>query len=69
MEKKVAFVTGAVRNTGYAIAQRFAREGWNVCISSRDEASAKEAVARLEKEFPQTEFLGIGIDITFTFRN
>ena len=62
MEKKVAFVTGAVRNTGYAIAQRFAREGWNVCISSRDEASAKEAVARLEKEFPQTEFLGIGLD-------
>ncbi len=65
MEKKVAFVTGAVRNTGYAIAQRFAREGWNVCISSRDEASAKEAVARLEKEFPQTEFLGIGIDQSY----
>ena len=65
MEKKVAFVTGAVRNTGYAIAQRFAREGWNVCISSRDEASAKEAVARLEKEFPQTECLGIGVDQSY----
>lgn len=62
MDKKVVFVTGAVRNTGYAIAQRFAREGWNVCISSRDEASALEAVERLEKEFPETEFLGVGLD-------
>ena len=62
MDKKVVFVTGAVRNTGYAIAQRFAKEGWNVCISSRDDASAAEAVARLQAEFPQTEFLGLGMD-------
>ena len=65
MDKKVVFVTGAVRNTGYAIAQRFAKEGWNVCISSRDDASADEAVARLQAEFPQTEFLGLGMDQSY----
>lgn len=62
MERKVAFITGAVRNTGYAIAQRFAKEGWDVCISSRDDASAQEAVLRLREKFPGTAFLGVALD-------
>ena len=39
--------------------ERFARGGWNVWISSRDEDSAQKAVAPLEEEFPQTKFLWI----------
>lgn len=49
---KTVFITGATRNTGFAIARRFAREGYNVAISSRDAASAQAAAAALMKEFP-----------------
>ena len=59
---KVVFVTGAVRNTGFAIARRFAKEGYDVCISSRDEASAQEAITRLKQEFPKSAFLGVAMD-------
>ena len=62
MGRKVAFITGATRNTGYAIAQRFAQEGWDVCISSRDEACAGEAARRLKAEFPAVSFLGMAMD-------
>ena len=59
---RVAFITGAVRNTGYAIARRFAREGYDVAVSSREEAAAKEAAEQLQKEFPRSAFLGIGMN-------
>ncbi len=45
------FVTGAANGTGYAIAERFAREGWAVFIGSRSEESAREAAERLGKEY------------------
>lgn len=51
---KTVFITGATRNTGLAIARYFAREGWNVAISSRDQASAQAAAETLRKEFPVT---------------
>ena len=51
---KTVFITGATRNTGFAIAQRFAREGYNVAISSRDAASAQAAAAKLAEEFSVT---------------
>lgn len=51
---KTVFITGATRNTGLAIAKRFAKEGYNVAISSRDAASAQAAAAALAKEFPIT---------------
>ena len=44
--KKAVFITGAQYGTGYGIAERFAKEGWDVFITSRrgDEAvkSAKQ---------------------------
>ena len=51
---KTVFITGATKNTGFAIARRFAKEGYNVAISSRDLSSAQAAAAALEKEFPIT---------------
>lgn len=48
---KTVFITGATRNTGFAIAQRFARAGYNVAISSRDAVSAQNAANLLTKEF------------------
>lgn len=59
---KTLFVTGATRNTGWAIAHRFASDGWNVALSSRTAQSAAEAAARLKAEFPQVEVLGLGMD-------
>lgn len=41
------FVTGAANGTGFAIASRFAKEGWNVFIGSRDENRAKEAASKI----------------------
>lgn len=51
---KTVFITGATRNTGLAIARRFAKEGYNVAISSRDIESAQAAAEALAKEFSIT---------------
>ncbi len=60
--RKVAFITGATRNTGIAIAQRFAREGFDVCVSSRDPAGAQRAASELMAEFPFIRAAGYGMD-------
>lgn len=48
---KTVFITGATRNTGFAVARRFAGEGYNVAISSRDAAAATMAAAAIAEEF------------------
>ncbi len=48
---KSVFVTGASRGTGFSIARRFAREGYDVFITSRDEKQALEAAKKIEDEF------------------
>ena len=55
---KVVFITGATKNTGYAIARKFAGEGYNVCISSRNIQSAEDAATALIKEFPKIKAVG-----------
>ena len=59
---KTMFVTGATKNTGFAIARRFASDGWNVAVSSRDQASSSAAAGRLKEDFPQVETLGVRMD-------
>ena len=48
---KTILITGATRNTGLAIARRFASEGWQVAITSRNSENAIQTAAALEKEF------------------
>ena len=48
---KVVLVTGAARNTGLAIAERFARDGAVVCLNSRKAEDVAREAARLRKEF------------------
>ena len=45
--KKTALVTGACINTGVAIVEKFASEGWNVVFTGRN----VETVHAKEKEY------------------
>ena len=48
--KKALFVTGGTVGIGLAIAKRFAREGYDVFLTSRDEARAAQAAAEVASE-------------------
>lgn len=45
--KQTVLITGAQTGTGYAIAEQFARNGWNVVITSRNAEAAEAAAARI----------------------
>lgn len=50
--KNAVFVTGvACGNGGYAIAERFAREGWDVIVTARRKEVADEAAAKLASDY------------------
>ena len=49
--KKSVFVTGATNGTGYAIAARFAKEGYDVFIGSRNAENSIEAAKKLTAEY------------------
>ena len=49
--QKVVLITGATKNSGLAMAQRFAAEGYAVCITSRREDDAVTAAAELAKTY------------------
>lgn len=45
--KRAVFVTGAANGTGLARAERFAKEGYDIFITSRDAARAPQAAAEI----------------------
>ena len=49
--KKSVFVTGACYGTGFAIAERFCEEGWDVFISGRDGEKVKVAAKALSEKY------------------
>lgn len=48
---KVVLITGAARNTGLAIAERFARDGATVCLNSRRAEDVSREAVRLREAF------------------
>lgn len=48
---KSVFITGATSGTGYAIAERFAKEGFDVFIGSRNKEAADSAAKSLESKY------------------
>ena len=58
---KTIFITGATKNTGLGIARKFAADGWNVAVSSRDRAAAEETAQALAAEFG-VDALGLAMD-------
>lgn len=45
------FITAGANNTGYAIAEKFAKEGFDIAISSRSENEIKAAEKRLKDQY------------------
>lgn len=59
---KTAFVTGASRGLGEAIARRFASEGARVALAARDEAACERIAQQLVER--GEEAVAIGCDVT-----
>ncbi|MBM3572649.1 MAG: SDR family NAD(P)-dependent oxidoreductase, partial [Alphaproteobacteria bacterium] len=51
LTSKVAIVTGAAQGIGLAIAEAYAREGARVVVADMAGAQAREASAKLNREF------------------
>lgn len=48
---KSVFVTGGCYGTGYAVAERFAKEGYNVFVSGRDKSKANDAAKAISEKY------------------
>lgn len=47
----VVFITGAAKNTGFAIAGKFAAEGYDVAISGRNGSEAENAAEKIKERY------------------
>lgn len=59
---KTVLITGACINTGVAIVEKFAREGWNIVFTGRKSKSVDEAEKRYTEKFPGVKIIGYPID-------
>lgn len=48
---KSVFITGAQSGTGFAIAELYAKNGWNAFITSRNGEAAQKAAEQLSKQY------------------
>ncbi|KAF7420840.1 hypothetical protein PC9H_011358 [Pleurotus ostreatus] len=55
LHRKVAIVTGGNRGMGFHIVQQLASHGAKVYLAARSEASAREAIQRIEAEKPELQ--------------
>ena len=63
LQGKVALITGAASGIGYAIAERFVREGARVVIADMDRQSSVAAAEKIQKAIGG-QVLAIAIDVT-----
>lgn len=59
--RRSVLITGAVRNTGLAVAEKFMKEGWVTFITSRVENDAQAKAAELQSKYG-VECFGFGFD-------
>lgn len=59
--KKTALITGACINTGVAIVEKFASEGYDVVFTGRSPESVTAAEARYREKFPAAKIKGYAI--------
>ena len=60
--KSCVLITGACINTGVAIVEKFAAEGWNVIFTGRNMEKVRVAETAYREKFPKVEILGYHID-------
>lgn len=63
LENKVVFITGAAKNTGLAIAEKFASEGFSVAVSSRSKESAEKTAKYITEKYG-VKSRGYALDLT-----
>ena len=59
---KTVLITGACINTGVAIVEKFASEGYNVVFTGRNAETVYTAEADYRKRFPNVKIIGYHID-------
>ncbi len=65
LSEKVAFITGASRGIGEAIARRFAAEGARVVLAARNEVACEKIAGDIRLQ--GGEAIAIGCDVTLAF--
>ena len=60
--KKIALITGANKGIGFESARQIAKAGWTVLAGARNEKLGNEAVARLQAEGLDVQFVRIDLD-------
>ena len=63
-----ALITGACKNTGVAIVEKFAGKGWDVVFTGRKAAEVRAAEQAYRAKFPQVKIIGYTLD-SFTKEN
>ncbi len=59
---KTALITGACINTGVAIVEKFAAEGYNVVFTGRNIEKVHEKERQYREKYPNVEIIGYHID-------
>ena len=62
MKSNTVLITGACINTGVAIVEKFASEGYNVVFTGRDADKVNVATESYRKKFPNITILGFAIN-------
>ena len=60
--KKAVLITGACINTGVAIVEKFANEGWNIFFTGRNSETVHAKEKEYKEKFPNVEIIGYHID-------
>ena len=60
--KKAVLITGACINTGVAIVEKFAAEGWNVVFTGRSPEKVQAAEKAYKEKFPLVGIWGYAMD-------
>ncbi len=62
MKHKTVLITGACKNTGVAIVEKFASEGWNVVFTGRNDEAVSQKETEYQKAYPEVKITGYCID-------